>query len=229
MRHWGGKLSAIGKEKADRIRRVDTISKEGEDPEFPIKAFEEWMHLRPMAVGIPATCIATAVASASKTYPDILVEVEKVMGSVRVPNKDALFIKTSLEVTSLVADYRKYVDEMAPTPMGIFERHRGQSGAGKAGAEIYERYTEIIKRMSGTVATLREFFDFERVLKLSKLSRPRSDPGESGREHGSGERVDIVDWVVGERRSRGSNPRFYGQLRPSMAWWHHWAGEEVRE
>ena len=50
LRHWGGKLSAIGKEKADRIWRVDhVISKEGEDPEFPIKAFEEWMHLRPMA------------------------------------------------------------------------------------------------------------------------------------------------------------------------------------
>ena len=124
------------------------------------------MHLRPMAVGIPATCIATSIASASKTYPDILVEVEKALGSARAPNKDAAFIKTSLEVTSLVADYHKHVDETDPTPMGIFEKHRGQSGAGKAGAEIYERYTEIIKRISGTVATLREFFDFERALMM---------------------------------------------------------------
>ena len=123
-----------------------------------------------MAVGIPATCIATSIASASKPYPDILVEVEKALSSARAPNKDAAFIKTSLKVTSLVADYHKHVDETAPTPMGIFEKHGGQSGAGKAVAEIYERYTEIIKRISGTVATLREFFDFERMLKLSKMS-----------------------------------------------------------
>ena len=128
------------------------------------------MHLRPIAVSIPATCVATSIASASKTYPDILVEVEKALGSTRAPNKEAAFIKTSLEVTSLVADYRKHVDETAPTLMGIFEKHRGQSGAGKVGAEIYERYTEIIKRISGTIATLREFFDFERAQKLSKLS-----------------------------------------------------------
>ena len=170
LRYWGGKLSSISKE-TDRIKRVDhTTSTEGEDPGFPIKAFEEWMHLRPMAVGIPATCIAMSVASASKTYPDILVEIEKAMGSTRVMNKEVVFIKTSLEVTSLLADYHTHVDQTAPTPMEIFEKHRGQSSAGKAGAEIYERYTEIIKRISGTIATLREFFDFERIRKLSKIS-----------------------------------------------------------
>ena len=98
-----------------------------------------------------------------------------------------------------MADYRKYVDETAPTPMGMFEKHRGQSGAGKAGAEIYERYTEIIKRMSGTVATLREFFDFERVLRLSKLSGAISQRADDMLIPPNGKHGTVHYWLMGER------------------------------
>ena len=127
-------------------------------------------------------------------------EIERAMGTTRVPGKDALFIKTSLEMTALVADYHVYVDPNAPTPMDIFKTHQGQSSSGKAGVIIYERYTEIIKRMSGTVATMREFFDFKRVLKLEKLAGAISQRVDSMLIPKTGEHGAVRYWLPAFQR-----------------------------
>ena len=88
-----------------------------------------------------------------------------------IQEQDVLMIKTSIEVAALVADYQRFVDKSAPTVMAIIKENQE---SGNAGSIIYARYAEIIRRMSGTVAAAREFFDFERIKPLERLVGARS-------------------------------------------------------